>query len=66
MSKLLLEAARWVFAALSLICILAVWILNPRSGPTLALFSLFVLFGALAVMISLHLPFFGQPRKRTR
>jgi hypothetical protein len=64
MRKLILEAARWLFAGLALICILAVGLLDLRSGPALALFVLFLLFGALAALLSLQLPFPGFTRKR--
>jgi hypothetical protein len=53
-----------MLAALSLSCIVAIWLLNPRSGPALALLFLFVLFGAPAVMLSLNRPLPARSRKR--
>jgi len=62
--KLVLEAARWLFAILSLVCIAAVSFLDLRSGPALALFFLFLLFGALAALLSLGRPLPGVRRKK--
>lgn len=66
MSKLVLESARWLFALLSLASIAAAAILDIRSGPALGLYVLFLLFGALAAMLSLQLPFPGHLGKRKR
>ena len=55
MSKLQLEAIRWTFAALSASCIVAAWVFEPRGGMALALFFLFLVFGAPAAMLTLHL-----------
>jgi hypothetical protein len=55
MSRLRLEAIRWTFAVLSLGCIVAGWVFEPRRGVALALFFLFLVLGGLAAMLTLHL-----------
>ncbi|HWJ38690.1 MAG TPA: hypothetical protein VNR86_08030 [Sphingomicrobium sp.] len=64
MSQLLIGAARWGSATLSLLCFLALWFLDLRSGPALALFVLFVLFAAPAILLWLHVPFPQRTRRR--
>jgi hypothetical protein len=66
MSRRPLDATRWAFAALSLGCILAIWLFNPRSGPALALLFLFMLFGTPAVMLSVSRPLPARFRKKKR
>ena len=66
MSKLLLETARWLSALLSIASIAAAVLLDIRSGPVLGLYVLFLLFGALAAMLSLQLPFAGHLGKGKR
>lgn len=57
MPKVLLQAARLLFAVLSLGSLAAMCVLDLRSGPTLALFVLFLFFGAPALLLSLDLRF---------
>jgi hypothetical protein len=64
MRRLVLEVARWLFAGLALICIAAVSLLDLRSGPALALFVLFLIFGSVAAFLSLQLPVPRIGRKR--
>ncbi len=65
-AKLSLHITRWTLAALSVASIIAVWLLDLRSGPALGLFFLFILFGASAVMLSVETPRLAFARKRGR
>jgi hypothetical protein len=65
-AKLSLDITRWTFAALSVACLIAVWLLDLRSGPALGLLFLFILFGASAVMLSVEVPRLAIARKRRR
>jgi len=55
MSRPQLEAIRWTLAVLSLGCIVAGWVFQPRGGAALALFFLFFVLGAPDAMLTLHL-----------
>jgi hypothetical protein len=55
MSRLRLEGIRWTLAVLSLACVVAAWVFDPRGAAGVALFFAFLVFGVPTAMLTLHL-----------